>query len=344
MKNSCYRLVDEFGIENIKHFQENIMDVPPQNHVLIKLKNVSLNYRDLLIIEGNYDPKIPLGFIPCSDGAGEVVAVGEGVSEFEVGDGVVSSFFQYPTSNYSRQRRFSSSLGGPLDGMLSKYRILPKWGVVKYSKKLNPNQAACLPCAGVVSWNALYHCQRPLKLGETVLILGSGGVGTFSLQLAKRSGANVIMLSGNETKHPGLIKMGADHIINYNKEKEWFSKVLELTDGVGVDHVIELGGAGTLSQSIRACKPGGIIHLIGVLDDQKPLDAEFITKQLMYDISIRGVLVGSRSLLIELNKAYDQGLELPHIDREFQYEEINDALEYLRSKQHLGKIVINMDD
>lgn len=342
MKNRCYRLLDKFGIENLECITETIPDLPPPGHVLVKSKAVSLNYRDLLLLDGQYDPRVSLGFIPCSDLAGEIVAVGERVHDLKVGDAVNSCFYQWPEpSGLENKIRFTHSLGGPMDGVLCDYKVFPQWGVTHYSNHLSPTEASTIPCAGVVSWHALFDDHRPLAAGDTIVIIGSGGVSSYVFQLAKAAGATVIVISRSDAKKAKLISLGVDYVINSDANPNWSEEVLAITGG-GADRIIETGGSGTLKQSIYATRANGIIHLIGVLAEPAAIDDKTIKRMLMYGITIKGLLVGHRSLQLKLNRCLEKNKIKPIIDKSFDFENAIKAFEYLRSANHLGKITINL--
>ena len=342
MKNRCYRLLDKFGIDNLKMVTETIPDVPPPGHVLVKSHAVSLNYRDILMLDGEYDPRVSLGFIPCSDMAGEIIAVGQNVNELEVGDMVNSCFYQWPEpSGLEEKIRFTHTLGGTMDGVLCEYKIFPHWGITKYSNHLTPQEASTVPCAGVVTWHALFDDHRPLAAGDTVVMIGSGGVSSYVIQLAKAAGAITIVVSRSKNKEEKLKSLGVDHVINSVEHPEWSKKIVEIT-GRGADRIIETGGSGTLEQSIYATRANGIIYLIGVVAEPGILSDKTIKRMLMYGVTVKGLLVGHRSLQLKLNRCMSNNKIKPIIDKTFDFENANKAFEYLRSGNHLGKITINI--
>jgi NADPH:quinone reductase-like Zn-dependent oxidoreductase len=314
---------------------------PGPGQVLVEMKAWSLNYRDLAMPRGGYagNDKVlkspPL--VPLSDGAGEVLALGPGVGRFAVGDRVVTSFFQRWHDGELTQGGHSSSLGGALDGVLSERVVLSQEGLVLAPPSLSFEQASTLPCAGVTAWAAL--ASAPTTPGQNVLLLGTGGVSIFALQLAKLMGARVIITSSSANKLERARRLGADEIINYVDTPEWDQRARALTSGVGVDHVLEVGGLGTLERSIRATRISGTISLIGVLAGQpehnpSPMDVMFKRQ------TLRGIYVGSRSMLEDLCRAVEVNRLAPVIDRSFGFDQVQDAFRYLKAGQHFGKVVI----
>ena len=309
-------------------------------YVLLKMKAVSLNYRDLLLVENAYSSyKAP--FIPFSDGVGEVVAVGAGVTRVKVGDRVAGIFMQsWLEGAFSREKSHSALGCSYLDGMLAEYVALPEESVVHIPEHLTDEEAATLPCAAVTAWNAL-TTDGKLRAGDTLLILGSGGVSLFSLQFAKLMGVKVIAISGTDAKLDRLLQMGAIAGVNYNTVPNWGEEISKLTDGVGVDRVIEVGGAETFDRSVKAVCYGGHISLIGVLSGFK---AEISTVSILHKgICVQGIYVGSRTMFEAMNRAISSSQIRPIVDRIFPFQEPKAALEYMKSKAHFGKIVIRVD-
>lgn len=307
--------------------------------VLIAPKAWSLNYRDQMIIQGRYFGGIlEENQVPLSDGAGEVIAVGEGVTRFRPGDRVAGLFFQNwrsgPPHKCSRE-----ALGAPpVKGMLAELVSLSEEGVTAIPESLSFEEAATLPCSGVTAWNALFGA-RPLQAGETVLVLGTGGVSMIALQLAVAAGARVIATSARADKLKRVKALGASDTINYRAELEWGEAVLEATDGHGADKIIEVGGTGTLSQSFRAIAYGGEIALIGVLshgDVPNPL-------QLMIkNASLRGMFVGSGTMFADLGRFIDEHQIKPVIGGTFAFEDAVEAYRYQSSVKLFGKAVITI--
>jgi NADPH:quinone reductase-like Zn-dependent oxidoreductase len=304
---------------------------PGPNQVLVRMRAASLNFRDLAIVNGKYF-RGPLleDTIPLSDGAGEVEAVGARVNELAVGDRVVATF---------TQGRPPAALGSPLDGVLTEYALFEPDGLLKIPEHLSFEGAATLPCAGVTVWNALYG-SRPLKPGETVVTLGTGGVSILALQLAKIGGARVIITSSSDEKLERAQALGADHLINYKRNPDWEKQVLELTDGEGADKVVDLGGVGTLPHSYQAVGPGGEVLVIGVMTrpegDLSPYP--LMTK----GAALRGIFVGDRGHFEGLMKAVDVNRLAPIVDETFDFDAAPRAYEHMKSAQHFGKLVIRI--
>ncbi len=333
----AYEVREAFGIDHLV-LSEREQPTPGQGQAVVKVRAVSLNYRDLLVIKGLYNPKIPLPFVPFSDGAGEVVAVGEGVSGVKVGDRVAGIFTQDWHAGGLTEAMTKSALGGGKQGMLAEYVALDEDGLVKIPQHLSYEEAATLPCAAVTAWHALI--ETGLKPGQRVLLLGTGGVSIFSLQFAKMAGAEVFITSGSDEKLAKAAQLGAAHGINYKTVPEWAGKVRELAGGTGVDLVVEVGGAGTLPQSLKAVRTGGRISLIGILTgtaaEINPLPV------VMKNVCVQGILVGSREMFESMNKAITLHRLRPVIDRVFPFEHARDALRHMESGAHFGKICISV--
>ncbi|WP_257456618.1 zinc-dependent alcohol dehydrogenase family protein [Archangium lipolyticum] len=312
---------------------------PGPGQALVRIRAVSLNYRDLLIARGGYRMPVSLPVIPVSDGAGEVVAVGQGVTRVKPGDRVAPTFFQTWTEGDATPEKVGKSLGGSVDGVLAEYVVLDAEGLVHLPEHYSFEEGATLPCAAVTAWNALVP-QGKLQAGQTVLALGTGGVSVFALQFAKALGARVIITSSHDEKLERAKALGADGTVNYKKHPDWEEKVLELTGGQGVDHVLEVGGAQTLPKSARATRPGGHISLIGLLSGApgKPDPSLAEPKKLR----IEGVFVGSRVMFEDMNRLITQHRMKPVIDRAFPFEKARDALRYLEEGAHFGKVVITL--
>lgn len=310
---------------------------PGVGQVLLKMRAVSLNYRDLLTVKGAYSSKQKLPLVPFSDGVGEVVAVGDGVSRVKVGDRVAGIFMQTWLAGKFSADKAKSALGGAIDGVLAEYVTLDEDGVVHVPEHLSDEEAASLPCAAVTAWNALIT-EGNFQPGETVLVQGTGGVSVFALQFAKMMGAQVIATSGSDQKLDRLQQLGASELINYKTTPNWDEKVWELTGGVGVDRIVEVGGANTFGQSLRAVCYGGHISLIGVLSGLK---AEVSTVSILHKgIRVQGIYVGSREMFEAMNRAIALHGMKPIIDRVFPFEQVREALEYMESGAHFGKIAL----
>jgi NADPH:quinone reductase-like Zn-dependent oxidoreductase len=312
---------------------------PGPGQVLVRVRAVSLNYRDLLVIKGLYSRNLPLPLVPLSDGAGEVAEVGPGVIRVKPGDRVAAAFMQTWIDGGPTEEGSKSALGGAIDGMLAEYVLLNENGLVHVPDHLTFEEAATLPCAGVTAWHALF-AERCLMPGESVLVLGTGGVSLFAFQFARMAGSRVIITSSSDEKLDRARKLGACDTINYKTHPEWDRRVRELTGGEGVDHVVEVGGAGTLSKSLRAAKIGGHVSMIGVLSGGSGDIALFPV--LMKNLRIQGIYVGSRAMFEAMNRAIAQSQLRPVIDRVFAFEQAADALRHMESGSHFGKIVIRI--
>ena len=330
----AFEIQNSFGLDAL-NLIERADPRPGYGQVLIKLRVVSLNYRDLMVVKGLYDPNIPLPLIPFSDGVGEVVALGEGVTRVKVGDRVAGIFFQKWLSGKLTEEKAQSALGGAIDGLLAEYAVLHENGVVSVPEHLTDVEAATLPCAAVTAWNAL---AGNVKAGDTVLIQGTGGVSIFALQFAQILGAKVIATSSSDEKLERLQSLGVTETINYKQTPDWGKKAYEITGGV--DHVVEVGGAGTLNESLKAVTHGGQISLIGVLTGVK---GEISTGAiLMKNVRVQGIYVGSREMFEDMNRAIALHKIRPVCDRVFPLESARAALEYMESGEHFGKICIQL--
>ena len=331
----AYQFADTTGPDALKIVQ--LPDPKPApGQVLVKVHATSLNYRDLLVSDGRYG-KVALPLIPLSDGAGEIAAVGEGVTRSKTGDRVAGTFFQGWQTGPFRREMANSALGGALNGMLAEYVALAADGVVAVPSHLSFEQAATLPCAALTAWQALVF-RGNISADETVLLLGTGGVSIFALQFAKMHGARVIITSSNEEKLARARALGADETINYRSTPDWEKEVYRLTGESGVDQVVEVGGAGTFVKSLRSIRPGGQVHIIGGVSGftaDVPL-AEIIRKLVL----VRGIYVGSRAMFEAMNRAVNLHLTKPVIDRVFKLADVPAAYQYQQSGQHFGKVVI----
>jgi NADPH:quinone reductase-like Zn-dependent oxidoreductase len=331
-----YEIAEPKGIDSLK-LVERPAPKPRSNEVVVRMRATSLNYRDLVTVKGGAVTRgIRLPLVPLSDGAGEVFEVGSDVTRFRPGERVVASFFQAWLAGSPHQSCFRSALGGAIDGTLTEYLALSEEGLVRIPDYMSFEEAATLPCAAVTSWNALVSMGR-ITAGETVLVLGTGGVSIFALQFARMHGARVFATSSSDAKLARLRELGADGVINYNTNHDWDSKVLEITGGEGVDHVVEVGGAGTLAKSIRAVKLGGRISLIGLLGGGGQIDP---MPMLLKSVTLQGIFVGSRAMFEEMNRAMEVNRVHPVIDRVFPFSQARDAYRYLESGAHFGKVCI----
>jgi NADPH:quinone reductase-like Zn-dependent oxidoreductase len=328
--------VRQFGIENLV-LVERAEPQTRANEVVVKFHAASLNYRDLMFVRGVYNPKARLPTVPFSDGAGEVVAVGVDVRKWKVGDRVCPIFTQaWLEGSLSIEKRQTTLGAGDLDGVLREYGTFDENGLVKIPGHLSFEEAATLPCAAVTAWNALVVSGN-LKAGDTVLTLGTGGVSVFALQFAKMHGSRVIATSSSDKKLEKAKELGADEIINYKKTPDWDQEVLSLTNRIGVDHVVEVGGAGTLSKSLNSVRVGGHVAVIGVLAGAGDFDPRSV---LMKAVRMQGILVGSRRMFEDMNNAIEGNRLKPVIDKTFAFKEASEALRYMESASHFGKIVV----
>ncbi len=327
-----------FGLDNLA-LVERPDPRPGPGQALVRLKAASLNYRDLLTVEGKYNPKQKLPLIPCSDGAGEVVEVGEGVTRVAPGDRVCANFAPRWISGPPTREKLRATLGGPLDGTLAELVVFDQEALVKIPEHLSDEEAATLPCAAVTAWSALVT-EGGVTAGESVLVQGTGGVSLFALQIGKLLGACVIATSSRDEKLARVREMGAAETINYREVPEWGVRAKELTGGAGVDHVVEVGGAGTLQQSLRAVRFGGTISLIGNLAGTKT--ELLLTQIFMQRIRVNGILVGHREGFEAMNRAMALHGVRPVIDRIFPFEEFRAAFDHMAAGDHFGKIVVRI--
>jgi len=337
---SSWRVSGDFGVDKLT-FDSVPVSQPERGQVLVKMKAASLNYRDLLVATGKYNPKLHKPMTLCSDGAGEVVAVGEGVARFKAGDRVMSSFFQNWVSGPYTRAVGKSALGGGIDGVLTSARIFDEQGLVAVPTHLSYEEAATLPCAAVTAWHAMVPTAH-LSSGQTVLLLGTGGVSIFGLQFAKMHGARAIITSSSDEKLARAKTLGADEVINYKRTPDWDKEVLRLTGGEGADVVLEVGGVGTLPYSLRSVKFGGQVSLIGVLAGiNDPLN---IGPILHGNVRVQGIYVGSVEMFEAMNGAITANQLKPVVDRAFPFKESPQAIKHIESGQHFGKIVISIEN
>ena len=310
---------------------------PSAGQVLVRIRAASLNYRDLIVLRGQYDRSPQLGRIPCSDGAGEVIAVGPGVSQFKPGDRVVGCFFQAWIGGRFKAEYHRSALGGAIDGVLAEQVLFDQNGLLHLPETYSFEEGATLPCAALTAWQSLVVRGR-LTSGESVLLLGTGGVSIFGLQLAKAAGAKAIVTSSSYAKLKRAQQLGADEVINYRSTPDWGKEAARLSGVDGVDHVIEVGGAGTFQQSVRACRFHGNIGLIGILSGREA--ATEIFSIVPKALNVFGVYVGSRIMFEEMNRALVQNEIKPIVDRVFPFVEAPAAFAHMASGAHFGKVVI----
>lgn len=333
----AWQFTEGFGPEYLK-----IVDLPEPKpgpgEAVIRVRACSLNYRDLAVMRGAYGGGVKAPLIPLSDGAGEVLEVGSGVTRVKPGDHVAAIFMQDWLEGPSDDAKANSALGGSINGMMAEKVCLNAEGLVRYPGHLSFEEAATLPCAAVTGWHALFR-SGGLKPGETVLLQGSGGVSVFALQFAKMAGARIIMTSSSDARIERLRAMGAHEGVNYKTTPEWDKPVRQLTNGVGVDHVVEVGGAGTLPLSSKCVRRGGHIALIGVLAGRGEFDPRLM---MLKAVRLQGIYVGSREMFEEMNRAIALAGLKPAIDRVFGFEELPNGLDHLASGAHFGKVVVRV--
>jgi NADPH:quinone reductase-like Zn-dependent oxidoreductase len=309
---------------------------PGPGHVVVGVRAASLNFRDQAIVVGQYLQAITRDTTPLSDGAGEVIAVGEGVIGLKVGDAVAGTFSQPDPAGPAGGPALP--MGLPLDGMLAEQVLMHEVGAIKLPRGYSFEEGACLPCAGVTAWHCLMAAGRPIKPGDTVLVLGTGGVSIWGLQFAKAAGCRVIATTSRDAKAQRLQALGADAVVNYKTHDDWDKQVMGLTDGRGVDVVIEVGGAGTLQRSYNALARGGKIGLIGVLTQGTSNPHTLMMK----GGSLHGIFVGDRGLFEQMNRGIDANGIKPLIDKVFPFEAAKDAFRHQQSGDFMGKIVISV--
>jgi len=326
-----------FGVDSLE-FVERPTPQPRPGEVLVRVHAISFNYRDLLMVKGLYNPKLKLPRIPCSDGAGEVAAVGEGVTRWKTGDRVAGIFMQNWLDGPLTPAKSKGALGGDIDGMLAEYVALRDTCLVRLPEHLSFAEAATLPCAAVTAWNAL--AAGRLKPGSTVLILGTGGVSIFALQLARMMGVRVLGISGSAAKLERARSLGLDAGLNYRETPAWDRWALEQTGGEGVDLVIEVGGVGTLPRSLGAIRMGGVIAQIGVLaGNAEPLPLALILHK---QARIQGIYVGSRKDFEEMNKAITL-TGLRPVAELFPWSQAREVMARMEQAAHFGKLVLTVE-
>lgn len=334
----AWEIQGAFGLENLTMVDKERPSLK-LGEVRIQVKAASLNYRDLLMVKGEYNPRQPLPLVPLSDACGVVVEKGEGVTRVEVGDRVAGIFAQGWLSGPANASKVKSTLGGPVSGMLSEEVVLHQEGVVRVPGHLSDVEAATLPCAALTAWRALV-VESGVKAGDVVLLQGTGGVSLFGLMFAKMHGARVIMTSSSSAKLERAQALGADEIIHTKTTREWSKRVKELTSGEGVDVVLELGGASSFEQSVLSSRVGGKIILIGRLGGG---EANInLVPIFMRNLRVQGILVGSRDHFEDMNRAIEQGGQRPLVDRVFSFDQVPAAFREFEKSEHMGKIAISL--
>lgn len=333
--------IEEFGIENLA-ISERAEPEPKAGEILVRFQAASLNYRDLMVVSGTYNPKMKRPAVPLSDGAGEVVGLGDGVTKWAIGDRVMPIFAQrwYDGDSSEEKRRTSLGAGAQWDGVLREYGTFNEESVVRIPDHLSYEEASTLPCAAVTAWNALVVSGK-LKAGESVLTLGTGGVSVFAAQFAKMFGARVVSTSGSDEKLERLRELLIYETVNYRKREDWDAAVLEIVGKPGVDHVVEVGGSGTLGKSINAVRIGGHVAMIGALTGAAGFNP---TTVFMKAIRLQGIFTGSRQTFEDMNRAISVNKLKPVIDRVFEFDEVPEAFRHMETASHFGKIVIKIDN
>jgi NADPH:quinone reductase-like Zn-dependent oxidoreductase len=335
----AYRFDAGFDLESLR-VRDEPMPEPQRGEVLVKVRAVSLNYRDVSLVLGRYVWDAVPGLIPCSDAAGEIVAVGEGVTDFAPGDRVISTFHPRWFGGRRPKGVAMQTYGNGTDGWLAEFKVVSQEAVVALPDGVSFEEGATLPCAATTAWSALSG-SVPVRAGAAVLTLGSGGVSIFALQLARALGARVIATTSSAEKGERLRALGADHIVNYRDFPEWGRHVRrEVTGGEGVDCIVEVGGPATIGQSLRAVRPGGEIALIGFLTEENPGIDYFQLKA--STATLRPITVGDRAAVQDLVRAWRGAGLKPVIDRVFDFDEAPASFAHLISAQHVGKVVISV--
>ncbi|ELR05904.1 hypothetical protein GMDG_07677 [Pseudogymnoascus destructans 20631-21] len=331
------------GLDNLVFESGRPLPAVEDHDVMVKFHGASLNYRDISILTGSYPFPRKDDIVALSDGAGEVVAVGSKVTQFKKGDKVVTLFNQGHQSGSINYASIATGLGGTTDGTLRGHGVFPEHGLVTMPSNLNYLEGATLIVAGLTAWNALYGL-APVKAGDYVLTQGTGGVSLFAVQFAKAAGAKVIATTSSAAKMEILKKLGADHVINYKETPNWGEMAKELTPGgVGVKHVIEVGGPGTMAQSLKAVQFDGIISLIGFVAAATKEQPQFLDA-LINVCTVRGLLVGSKDMFEDMNRAIVANNIKPVIDSKvFSFKEAREAMQYMADRKHVGKVCIKIE-
>lgn len=332
--------LQKFGTEHLVEVERPRI-APGPHDISIQMRASSLNYRDLLMVRGAYNPRQALPLVPLSDGVGIVVEAGDEVTRFKVGDRVCPVFAQGWIAGEPSRQNIRRTLGGPVDGTLQEFFNVDENDAVLAPKNLSDQEAACLTCAGVTAWSALMT-HGNLKAGDSVLIQGTGGVSMMAMQFALAAGANVVVTSSSDEKLERLRGLGVQHTINYKTTPDWARAARAMVGGDGIDHIVEVGGAGTLNASIRAVRPGGSIYVIGVLAGNTQ-DINVIPI-LMQNIRVQGILVGHRESFEAMNRAIELLNIHPIISHAFGWTDVANAFEVMAAASHFGKIVLTFDE
>lgn len=328
--------IQEFGIEKLA-LVDREAPRPGAGEVLVRMRAASLNYRDYMMVTGRYNPRMRRPMVPLSDGAGVVEEAGPGVTRFRKGDRVAACFFQNWIEGPMTREKGASALGGAIDGVLREFAVFSEEGLVRAPESLSDEEAAALPCAAVTAWHALFE-HTAMAPGDTVLIQGTGGVSVFALQFAAAAGLRTIVTSSGDDKLERARGLGASEIINYKTNPTWEDTARAFTDGRGVDHVIEVGGSGTLGRSFKAVRMEGAISVIGVLSGADPSVSP--REILMNSVRVQGIFVGSRLMFERMNRGIEFHKIKPVVDRVFPWTDLPEALRYMESQRHFGKICL----
>ncbi|KAK6382015.1 hypothetical protein LTS17_003900 [Exophiala oligosperma] len=333
------------GFNNVKLEKGRPLPALGEHDCLVQIQAVSLNYRDLVIPKGLYPLPLNLPVVACSDGAGRVLAVGPKVTQFEKGDKVATLFTQAHQAGPITAEMTATTLGGAVDGTLTQYAVFPESGLVRAPSNLTPTETGTLTCAPLTAWNALYGLEsKALRPGQVVLTQGTGGVSLAAIQFAKAAGATVIATTSSAEKAKRLEKLGADVVINYKEDPNWGETAKRLSPGkAGVDFVIEVGGPGTMEQSLKAVKMEGIIAVIGFLGGPKAENEPSPLAALGAGCIIRGILIGSKAQMNAMNRAIEANNIRPLVDEKtFSFENALEAYEYQWQQKQFGKVVIQL--
>ena len=334
----CVEIVATTGIDGLKLNERPMPKIGPRQ-VLVRIHAASLNYRDVMILSGNYARGVSLPRIPLSDGAGEIVEVGSEVTRVAVGDRVCGTFFQRWITGPVFAEIQETALGGTAEGVLTEYALLEGDGVVRFPDHLSFAEAATLPCAGLTAWHGLVEAGG-LRAGDTALFLGTGGVSVIGLQLAQAAGARTIITSSSDEKLERAKKLGASDTINYKANPKWAATVREITGGRGVDTVLDVAGGASTQGALEALRHGGHMAIIGGRSGPGgELDRRFILQK---GLRVRGINVGSREMFEAMNRAIALHQMRPIVDRVFDFKDIQAALKHMEAGAHFGKICLRV--
>jgi NADPH:quinone reductase-like Zn-dependent oxidoreductase len=334
----AFELKEPIGVDGLVLNENRLEPEPGPGEVKVRIKAASLNYRDLMVIKSQYRGLLKPMCIPLSDGAGEVAGLGEGVTEFKVGERVTGAFFDDWADGAITTEKIAHARGAVIDGVLADYAVFKKSALLRTPTRFTDVEAATMPCAAVTAWSAVVEVAK-IGAGDTVLLLGTGGVSIFALQIAKSRGARVIITSGSDEKLARAKSLGADDVINYKATPDWEKTVVQLTGGKGVDLVVEVGGPGTIERSIKVVRTGGIVAMIGVVAGAGQFDPRSLIGRA---IRLQGVFVGSTAMMRNMFAEMERAKVKSVIDHVFRFEETREAFRKLESGAHFGKIVISV--